>query len=719
LSQPFKTIQKAADVMSTNVTVASCYIFPGNYSEQVEIYSNKNNGYMVFLALSNNKPKPVLSGASYTNYGFHITNTSKVIVRDLVIKLFAHSGIYITGASTNNHFIKNTIYSNNTNGIFINSEESDGNYILTNNIYGPDQVYGIKISDGDSNTIASNQIHNHDDYGIYIFGNPSYTHILNNSFYSNMNYGLYVEDAKHADILSNMFWGENQNYGIYLIDTGSDQIKYNQFFNQTTGIFYNGSPSSNYIVKNDFYFNTNSIVFGSGGIDDNFILSNYIRGQDSTVGIDLGDSDNNTVRSNIISYNNYGILINGAGTNNVISKNIVCSNGYGIFIDVGGGDNNYILSNHLWGSNQTGIYINDGDGNEITFNQIHHQSNGIYLYSGNNQKIYRNLIYNNNNYGIRILGGCTNIKIINNTIFNSMNDHGVSWENTSSGTMYNNIILSNGDGDDYGISRTSTGSVFAAYNCIYGNKNGETNGGLTWGNGNIFADPMIDTVLTFMITSATSSAVDSGTNIPGVTDGFLGSGPDMGWREGIYQGTGLFLLFVFPDKEEGQYIGDLNLKMTVYKDILKQEISPDAAIMVTVFRNDILSRSLSDKGTLNIALSAGAKYRLDYYAEEGNNTSAFEKAEYIVLKETEEDLLVYPTVVNIDEGKTITILLKEKKSNADIKIYTLRGDMVKEIIGADFSTGSYKWDTQKLQSLPAGPYILRIEDKKSLLLFVK
>ena len=29
---PFKTIQKAADVMSTNVTVASCYIFPGTYN---------------------------------------------------------------------------------------------------------------------------------------------------------------------------------------------------------------------------------------------------------------------------------------------------------------------------------------------------------------------------------------------------------------------------------------------------------------------------------------------------------------------------------------------------------------------------------------------------------------------------------------------------------------------------------------------------------------
>ena len=124
--KPFKTIQKAADTMMPGVTVASCYIFPGTYSEQVGIYSNKNSGFMIFTALSNNK-SPVLTGYGVTNYGFFITNTDNLIIKDLKIKTFNNSGIYLTGDATNNYIIRNTIYSNDSYGIYINGDDADNN----------------------------------------------------------------------------------------------------------------------------------------------------------------------------------------------------------------------------------------------------------------------------------------------------------------------------------------------------------------------------------------------------------------------------------------------------------------------------------------------------------------------------------------------------------------------------------------------------------------
>ena len=105
--------------------------------------------------------------------------------------------------------------------------------------------------------------------------------------------------------------------------------------------------------------------------------------------------------------------------------------------------------------------------------------------------------------------------------------------------MYNNIILSNGDGGgfDCGINVNSTGVVYVAYNDIFGNANAQTNnpgGGMVWGPGNKLTDPMLDTVSAYTITSTLSPAVDSATNILGVSDIYNGFGPDMGWKESAF-----------------------------------------------------------------------------------------------------------------------------------------------------------------------------------------
>ena len=79
-------------------------------------------------------------------------------------------GVYVGGSATSNYITKNAICSNDEYGILVISDTTDNNYILTNNIWGTNQDYGIRINNGDRNTISSNYIHNNQIYGICLFG---------------------------------------------------------------------------------------------------------------------------------------------------------------------------------------------------------------------------------------------------------------------------------------------------------------------------------------------------------------------------------------------------------------------------------------------------------------------------------------------------------------------------------------------------------------------
>ena len=138
LSAPFRTIQHAANIMGSGplagVTSATTYIEPGIYNARVIIASNKNLGYMVFTA-SNTANQPVLFGASTTNFGFKITNTSQVMISAINISKYVN-GIYICGNSTNNFIINNTLFSNVTTGLTLTGHGTKFNMVTNNNIHG-------------------------------------------------------------------------------------------------------------------------------------------------------------------------------------------------------------------------------------------------------------------------------------------------------------------------------------------------------------------------------------------------------------------------------------------------------------------------------------------------------------------------------------------------------------------------------------------------------
>ncbi|MBN1898543.1 MAG: right-handed parallel beta-helix repeat-containing protein, partial [Spirochaetes bacterium] len=440
-SYPFKSIQKASDVISAGVSSSICYIFPGTYNEKITIKSNKNNNFMVLTKLSNDAP--VITGSYSSNYMIKLTNASKVMIKDLIIKASGWSGIMINGNASNNWIVGNRIYSNNNDAILIQGENADNNYVLSNHMWGTTIDWAIVLWSGDNNIIKSNYIHN----------------------------------------------------------------------NAWDGIQVLGTSKSNIIIHNTIYSNDwQAIRITSDDADDNIIMYNDLWGLNQDIGIHIREGDNNIVRSNRIHHNeNHGIYFFNSSTRNILTQNEIFSNNLtGIYLFFSSANDNVISSNHIWGMNQ---------------------DNGIVLDGSHRNRIVRNLIHDNQYSGIAIRGASEGSIVINNTISGSIFSNGVIWENTSFGTMYNNIIVYNGNATgDYGIQKTSTGTVLLAFNDLFGNVSGPTNGTFTWGNGNIFQDPLIDPV-TFFLSTNTSPAADSGTNIAGISDIFYGPGPDMGWKE--------------------------------------------------------------------------------------------------------------------------------------------------------------------------------------------
>ncbi len=153
-----------------------------------------------------------------------------------------------------------------------------------------------------------------------------------------------------------------------------------------------------------------------------------------------------------------------------------------------------------------------------------------------------------------------------------MSGSGIYWSSFASGSVLNNIIISNGSSaGDYGIYINTTDSVFIAHNDLYGNQDGPTNnlgGGMIWGSGNTLEDPLINTMGDCEIMSESSPAVDSGTNIPGVITNYFGNGPDMGWLE---FGTAVSR---FTYESDLTFVADTwNLKSIMGMDLLHPDIN--------------------------------------------------------------------------------------------------------------------------------------------------
>lgn len=353
--------------------------------------------------------------------------------------------------------------------------------------------------------------------GIVLRGASASNGVIDSVIYSNEIAGIWLnsDSADNNLILRNHFWGSNQGIGVRINDGDRNTIRSNRFRrNQSYGLYLSGSACSNIIIQNLIYSNyTDGIELTSDMADYNIIQANDVWGACQACGISIVNGDHNTVSQNAAHNNRYrGIYLSGSASTNFIVRNSVYSNDwYGIYISTDTADNNYILSNTLWG---------------------HTQDTGIGIFNSDNSRVFRNLFHDLEEYGLYVEGGATNTLVINNTLVKCGSEDALYWSVNSCGTMLNNIILSNGNGaGDYGIENNNTGPLYAAYNLLFGHTGGPTNGGFIAGPGNLFTDPMLQTTTGFTIASGSSPAVDSGIVIPGVSDNFYNDAPDMGWKE--------------------------------------------------------------------------------------------------------------------------------------------------------------------------------------------
>ncbi|MDD5065921.1 MAG: right-handed parallel beta-helix repeat-containing protein, partial [bacterium] len=470
---PFHTIQRAANRMAPGVTSATTYVFPGAYAERVTIASNRNTGFMVFTALSNTMP--LLYGSSASNFGIKITNASSVLITRLVVSRFTN-GIILRGQATNNWIMNNIIRSNQSNGIYINSDLADNNYVITNIIRGGSiQDIGISINNGDRNVVRLNQIRGNVLNGINLVGSAVSNVLARNTFCSNYSSGINLngEGVDNNYVMSNQAWGPDQTYGLYLWYGDNNVIGRNVFRNHGNyGIYAALTATGNYFSHNSVYSNYSfGIWIADIDADNNSLMTNYIW-RNQSHGIYLYGPDYTTVRSNRIWQNQtWGIYFENNVHGSTIANSLIYSNETGgIYGGSDNSDENVILGNSIFGSNQNyGIYLADPDRNVIDGNRIYRNKICGISFSNTAQTnvISGNQIYSNSSAGIIFKGSTVSYNVISNNVIYGQNQfRGILLTNASGNYIRNaNKIYDNAP---YGIMLTgSSRSNVISSNQIY------------------------------------------------------------------------------------------------------------------------------------------------------------------------------------------------------------------------------------------------------------
>ena len=350
----------------------------------------------------------------------------------------------------------NQIYSNESYGIYINSDTADNNSIVSNTIFGTNQNSGVYISAADNTIIRDNTVYNNSQYGLYFTGTATQCGMTNNQIYSNESYGIYInyDTADNNSIVSNNIWGTNQDSGVYISAADNTIIRDNTIYNNSQyGLYFTGSATQCGMTNNQIYSNATAGVFiNSDDADNNSIVSNHIWGTNQDRGIVINNADYQIIRDNTIHNNSqYGLSCIGSATQCGISNNQIYSNeSYGIYINSDTADNNTIVSNNIWGLNQDyGIYINNGDNQIIRDNTIHNNFfyglcfAGTAMYCG----MTNNKIYSNDNYGIYISSDTAdNNSIVSNNIWGANQDRGIVINNADYQIIRDNSIYHQQDG---------------------------------------------------------------------------------------------------------------------------------------------------------------------------------------------------------------------------------------------------------------------------------
>ncbi len=247
------------------------------------------------------------------------------------------------------------------------------------------------------------------------------------------------------------------------------------------------------------------IVVYEGSYNENILIDHKIDlfGEDKEITIIEGLNSGHTINISASGVNISHFTIKESGTSNdesniysnagnlIITDNVIKSGGNGVYL--ANCNNNIIYDNEIESNVLDGIHLLNSDSNEITYNKITNNDNGLFLYdssdneishtsqiknndingiflnetSNSNQILYNNISSNTHN-GIFLNDHCEGNEIENNDIYSNTKS-GIRLENSSSNTMENNNVNSN---TDYGIMIVGSSNIVNLCTIKNNNKHG-------------------------------------------------------------------------------------------------------------------------------------------------------------------------------------------------------------------------------------------------------
>ncbi|MBU1076855.1 MAG: right-handed parallel beta-helix repeat-containing protein [Spirochaetes bacterium] len=237
-----------------------CY----NSSNGIYSFDDANNNSVIKNSIFSNDHNGILMGSDLgdANYiltnkiwgknqdnGINLQDSDSQIIKYNLLYNNEISGIYINGNASDHIIAHNSIYSNSTNGLFVDSDTADNSAIVSNQITGWGQNYGIQVQMGDNSKIAGNIISRNLVCGIYI-NDSSDTVLSNNKIFYNRE-GINQINSSLSVFLNSI---TNNTNGVRFISGTMQQFSRNNVFNNSGYNFITLQPYN--IITNNWWGTT-------------------------------------------------------------------------------------------------------------------------------------------------------------------------------------------------------------------------------------------------------------------------------------------------------------------------------------------------------------------------------------------------------------------------------------------------------------------------------